>query len=68
MIHIFENTENLTASRVCGILLQGYECSTNDPSLEWTINIPPGPTPEVNRIDHMKADVRASLYIYKITN
>jgi hypothetical protein len=62
-IHIFNNTENITSSRVCGILLQGNECSKDDPSLEWTINIDPGRKPEFNRIDNKEADVRVSPFV-----
>ncbi|KDR09868.1 Sphingomyelin phosphodiesterase [Zootermopsis nevadensis] len=56
IIYIVENTEDLPAARVCGIVFQGNGCSRDEPSLEWSIEI--GPKPEANKIDNKKADVK----------
>jgi hypothetical protein len=64
VVYIFTNTEqNDISRRACGIILQGYGCSEQDPSLEWTINIES--KPEVDRkTDNTRADVKVSLHIY----
>jgi hypothetical protein len=60
--YILNNTKGLTSSRICGIVLQGNGCSKDEPSLEWTVNVDPGPKPKVNSENNRTADVRASLY------
>jgi hypothetical protein len=61
LIYIFKETESINSKQFCGILLQGNGCFKDEPSLEWTIDIPS--KPEVNRIDNKRENAGVSLYI-----
>lgn len=54
MLYIFRETKSINSRQVCGILLQGNGCFEDEPSLEWTIDIPS--KPEVNRTDNKRAN------------
>jgi hypothetical protein len=60
--YIISNTEGLTAGQICGIALQGYGCSRGQSSLQWSVDVDPGPKPEINRGNSSEAHVRASIY------
>lgn len=61
VFYLFNNTENLTSSVICGIFLQENECFIDDPSLEWTVDVDLGPKPTVKRNDNTKAKVNIIL-------
>jgi hypothetical protein len=60
LLYIYHNTEELPSARICGIVFQGNGCSKDEPSLEWTVDIDPGPKPEVKRIDNRESDIKVS--------
>jgi len=60
--YIINNTEGLTSSQICGITLQGKGCSRNQLSLQWSVDVDPGPKPEINTANSSEANVRASIY------
>jgi len=60
--YIINNTEGLTSSQICGITLQGNGCSRNQSSLQWSVDVHPGPKPEINTTNSSEANVRASTY------
>jgi hypothetical protein len=60
MVYILNNTQGLTASRICGVLLQEHGCSEDDQNLEWTVDVDLGSKPKANRIVDRSADVRAN--------
>lgn len=68
ILYIYKNTEDLPSARVCGIVFQGDECSKDEPSLEWSIDIDPGSKAEDTRIENRKAQVRISLYPHIFIN
>jgi hypothetical protein len=37
---IFKERPLLTSKTFCGVMLQSYGCSTHDPQLEWSVQIP----------------------------
>jgi hypothetical protein len=57
------NTEGVTASQICGITLQAKGCLTGQSSLQWSVDVDPGPKPEINTANSSKAHVRASIYV-----
>jgi hypothetical protein len=61
VLYIFNETKSINSKRFCGILLQENGCFKEEPSLEWTIDIPP--KPEVNRTDNKQENVEVSLYM-----
>jgi hypothetical protein len=61
VFYLFNNTESLSSSLICGIFLQDYECSIDDPSLEWTVDVDVGSKPTVKRNDNTKAKVSISI-------
>lgn len=62
MAYIINNTEGLTSSQICGITLQGSGCSRGQLSLQWSVDVDPGPKPEINTANSSEANVRASTY------
>jgi len=62
MAYVINNTEGLTSSHICGITLQGSGCSGNQFSLQWSVDVDPGPKPEINTTYSSEANVRASTY------
>lgn len=63
VLYLFNNTESLSSSVICGIFLQDFECSIDDPSLEWTVDVDLGPKPTVKRSDNTKAEVSIILKV-----
>jgi hypothetical protein len=61
VLYIFRETKSINSRQVCGILLQGNDCFKDEPSLEWTIDIPS--KPEVYRTDNKRANAGVSLYM-----
>lgn len=57
VLYLFNSTENLSSSIICGIFLQENECSIDDPSLEWNVDVDLGPKPTVKRTDNTQAKV-----------
>jgi len=57
-LYIFNKTQGLTPSRICGILFQGHGCSGNDQSFEWTVDVTLGSKPKINGNGDSRADVR----------
>lgn len=43
MVHIVDARPSLTATQMCGLVLQG-DCGPIDPSFAFTVNVNPGPT------------------------
>jgi hypothetical protein len=62
LAYIINNTEGLTSSQICGIILQGNGCSRGQLSLQWSVDVDPGPKPEINTANSSEANVRASTY------
>jgi hypothetical protein len=60
--YILNNTDGLTPSRICGIVLQGNGCSNDEPSLEWTVNVDRGPKSKINTGSNTRANVRANIH------
>lgn len=60
VVYILTNSEGLTSSQICGIILQGYGCSRGQLHLQWSVNVDPGPKPEINTANSSEANVRAS--------
>ncbi|KAJ4436564.1 hypothetical protein ANN_16597 [Periplaneta americana] len=58
VFYILDNTNGLNSSRVCGILLQSSECSMDEPSLEWTVDVDLGTKPKVSKSDEMSINRR----------
>ena len=61
VLYLFNNTESLSSSVICGIILQENECSIDDPRLEWTVNVDLGPKPTVKTTDNTKPKVSINL-------
>jgi hypothetical protein len=61
VIYIFKETESINSRRFCGIFLQENGCFKDEPSLEWSIDIPS--KPEVNRTDNKRENAGVSLYM-----
>jgi hypothetical protein len=61
VLHIFRETNSINSRQVCGIVLQGSGCFIDEPSLEWTIDIPP--KPEIKTTDNKRVNARVSLYM-----
>lgn len=62
MAYILNNTKGVTSSQICGIALQGNGCSGGQLSLQWSVDVDPGPKPEINTANSSEANVRASTY------
>lgn len=62
MAYILNNTKGVTSSQICGITLQGNGCSGGQLSLQWSVDVDPGPKPETNTANSSEANVRASTY------
>ena len=60
--YIISNTEGLTSSQICGIILQGSGCSSGQLGLQWSVDVDPGPKPEINTANSSEGNVRASTY------
>jgi len=60
--YVINNTEGLTSSQICGITLQGNGCSGDQLSLQWSVDVDPGPKPEIITANSSEANVRASTY------
>ncbi|XP_039305802.1 sphingomyelin phosphodiesterase 1 [Solenopsis invicta] len=43
ILHIVDSKPNLTASTICGVVLDSQSCPLNDPEFNWTVNIDNGP-------------------------
>lgn len=61
--YIISNTEGLTSSHICGIILQGNGCSSDESSLQWSVDIDPGPKPELNRELNVCTSTRMTFHI-----
>jgi hypothetical protein len=61
VLYIFRETKSINSRQVCGILLQESGCFNDEPSLEWTIDIPS--KPEVNRTDNKRENAGVSIYM-----
>lgn len=59
--YILNNTKGVTSSQICGIILQGNGCSGGQSS-QWSVDVDPGPKPEINTANNSEANVRASTY------
>jgi hypothetical protein len=59
VFYIFRETKTINSRGVCGIILQ--QCFKDEPSLEWTIDIPS--KPEVNRTTVKQQNTGVSLYL-----
>jgi len=60
--YIINNTEGLTSSQICGITLQGNGCSRGQLNLQWSVDVDPGPKPEINTSNSCETNVRTSTY------
>lgn len=43
ILHIIDSKPNLTASTICGVLLESSSCPLNNTEFNWTVNIDNGP-------------------------
>ncbi|XP_011865141.1 PREDICTED: sphingomyelin phosphodiesterase-like isoform X2 [Vollenhovia emeryi] len=43
VIHIVDSKPNLTATVICGVILESKSCPLNDEEFNWTVNIDNGP-------------------------
>jgi hypothetical protein len=62
LAYIINNTEGLTSRQICGITFQGSGCSSGQLSLQWSVDVDPGPKPEINTANSSEGNVRASTY------
>jgi hypothetical protein len=60
--YIINNTEGIASSQICGIILQGSGCSRGQLGFQWSVDVDPGPKPEINTANSSEANVRASTY------
>lgn len=44
-IYIIDNMPQLTSRTMCGMILQGSNCISNDPTMDWSINVAGGGPP-----------------------
>lgn len=47
MFWVLENTEGLTGKDVCGMILVGFGCNTDNPDRVWEVTLPAVPKPPV---------------------
>lgn len=59
VLYIYKNARP-PPGQVCGIVLQDYDCSIDDPIFQWTVDIDYGLKQEVKKTDNRKADVQAA--------